>query len=286
MQIIITEEQWNTIFIDSCKFYKSIIEKICLKAITKANNKVFAKNYIIQYIESELDFNNEYAFNKTVLSYFQIYYNLGFTWAKFFKEVRILQKVYTYDATNTSMNHYAKLCSEFTPQEVKRITFESKILQGNQQEKTIYDTVNCTLLSKNRDIDFVKYIAKYKTISAFVQELRNTNECNDVNNTNIIRASNESIRWNGAKGKKIELIRLLVALNDCKYFETADGLIPNQEQLMNYFGEVLSVNLKHYEQDLSNGFESKLQTNTAVFDKLKTAIEKRHSQKVLQNIAS
>lgn len=283
MQIKITETQWDTIFIDTCKLYKSIIENIYQKAITKANNKVFAKNYIIQNVESELDFNSGYSFNKTVLDYFQIYYNLGFTWAKFFKEVRILQKVYTYDESHSTMNDNAKLCSEFTPQELKRIVWESKILQGNQQEKTIYNFVSCSLLTKNRDIDFVKYVAKYKAMCAFVQELRNTNECNDVNNTNIIRASNECIRWNGAKGKKIELIRLLVALNDCKYFETSDGLAPNQEQLMNYFGEMLSVNLKHYEQDLSNGFESKLQTNTAIFDKLKTAIEKRCKQKVEQN---
>ncbi len=283
MKIILTEEQWNTTFIDTCKLYKNTIEGIYLKAITKANNKAFAKKYFLQYLESELDFYKGYAFNETVLGYFQIYFNLGFSWAKFFKEVHVLQKIYTYDGTNTDMNDYAKLCNEFTPQEIKRIVVESKMLQGNQEEKTIYDFVSCTLLTKNRDIDFVKYVAKYKAMCAFVQELRNTNECNDVNNTNIIRASNECIRWNGAKGKKIELIRLLVALNDCKYFETSDGLAPNQEQLMNYFGEMLSVNLKHYEQDLSNGFESKLQTNTAIFDKLKTAIEKRCKQKVEQN---
>jgi hypothetical protein len=278
-----TEEQWDTIFIDTCKFYKSIIDNIYEKAITKANNKVFAKNYIFQYIESELDFNSGYAFNKTVLDFFQIYYNLGFTWAKFFNEVRVLQKIYTYHGTDTNMNDYAKLCDEFTPQEIKRIAWESKTLQENQQEKTIYTFVSCSLLTKKRDIDFVKYIAKYKTICAFVKELRKTNECNEVNNKNIISASNEIIRWNAAKGKKIELIRLLVALNDCKYFENSEGLVPNQEQLMNYFGEMLSVNLNHYEQDLSNGFESRLQTNTAVFDKLKTAIEKRYHQKVEQN---
>lgn len=283
MQIIMTEEQWDTIFIDTCKLYKSIIDNLYLKVITKANNKVFAKNYCIQYIEAELDFNNGFAFNKTVLDYFQIYYNLGFTWAKFFKEVRILQKGYTYDESNSTMNVYAKLCSEFTPQEIKRIALESKMRQENQQEKTIYNFVSCSLLTKNRLIDFVKYIAKYKTIYAFLLELRNTNECNEVNSMSITSASKESIRWNGAKGKKIELIRLLVALNDCKYFETSEGLVPNQEQLMNYFGEILSVNLNHYEQDLSNGFESRLQTNTAVFDKLKTAIEKRYNQKVEQN---
>lgn len=283
MQILMTEEQWNTIFIDTCKLYKSILEKIYLKAMTKANNKVFAKNYIIQYIESELDFNNGYAFNKTVLDYFQIYYNLGFTWAKFFREVQVLQKIYTYNGTDTNMNDYAKLFDEFTPLEIKRIAWESKMLSENQQERTIYNFISCTLLTKNRDIDFVKFIAKYKTIHAFLQELQKTNECNEVNNKNIIRALNEIIRWNGAKGKKIELIRLLVALNDCKYFETSEGLVPNQEQLMNYFGEMLSVNLKHYEQDLSNGFESRLQTNTAVFDKLKTAIEKRYNQKIEQN---
>lgn len=280
MQIIMAEEQWDTIFIDACKLYKGIIEEVYDKAITKANNKVFTKNYFLEYMEAELEFYKGYSFNSTVISYFQIYYNLGFTWAKFFKEVRILQKVYTYDTSKTSMNDYAQLCNDFTPQEVKRITIESKMLKENQEEASIYGVLSSTLLTKKREMDFVKYIAKYKTMCAFMETLRTTNECNEANNTNSIRASNDGIRWNGAKGKKIELIRLLVALNDCKYFETADGLVPNQEQLMHYFGEMLSINLKHYEQDLSNGFESRLPTNTAVFDKLKTAIERRYNQKV------
>jgi hypothetical protein len=72
-------------------------------------------------------------------------------------------------------------------------------------------------------------------------------------------------------------------LHDAKYFETCDGMLPSQEQTMNYFGKMLSVNLNNYEQDLSNGFESKLATNTAIFDKLKSAIEKRFHQKVEQH---
>lgn len=283
MQITLTEEYWNNFFIDTCKLYKEIIEGIYLKTITQANNKEFAKKYFLEYLEAELNFLKGFPFNGAVLDYFQISYNLGFSWAKFFKEVRILQKLYTYDESNPSIIDYAKFCAEFTPQEQKRIVLESKIVNENQDEKGIYRLVRCTLLLKDREIDFVKYVAKYKTIYAFVQQLRNTYESNDVNNTSIIRPSNERMRWNIGKGKKIDLIRLLVALNDCKCFETCEGLVPSQEQLMNYFGDMLSINLKHYEQDLSNGFESKLQTNTSLFDKLKSAIEKRYHQKVEQN---
>jgi hypothetical protein len=180
-------------------------------------------------------------------------------------------------------NDYAKLYAVFTPQEIKPIVWESKMLQGNHSEKTIYDFVNCVLLTKKRSFDFVKYIAKYKAVYDFLKIERIANESNEVNNKNIISTSNNSIQWNRAKGEKIELIRLLVALNDNKYFETREGLIPSQEQLMNYFGEILSINLNYYEQDLSNGFESKLQTNGSIFDKLKSAIEKRFYQKVEQN---
>lgn len=282
MQIIRTEQQWNIIFIETCNLYKGIIDKIFEKTIGKANNKAFAKNYFLEYVEAELEFFNGFPFNKMLISYFDLYYNMGFTWAKFFKEIRILKEIHTYDVSNTSAEEYFRLGVEFTTQEVKHIVIESKLLQEGKPEASIYNIVQCVLLNKRREIDFVKYIAKYKTICAFVDSLRNSKENNIEKNTSSIRIFNESVRWNGAKGKKIELIRLLVALNDCKYFETDKGLIPSQEQVMNYFGEMLSVNLKHYEQDLSNGFESKLQTNTAVFDKLKQAIEKRFQLKVEQ----
>ena len=283
MELILTEEQWNEQFKIACKLYKEIIEKIYTKTLQQANNKAFAKNYFIQQLESELDFHHGFPFNATVLSYFELFYNLGFSWDKFFKEIRILQNIYSYNESKMNTNDYSKLYSEFTPQEVKRIVWESKMLQGNNSQKTIYYFVQCVLLTKKRSIDFVKYIAKYKAVYDFVQIERIENENNDVNNKNTISTSNNSIRWNRAKGKKIELIRLLVSLNDNKYFETSEGLITSQEQLMNYFGEKLSINLNHYEQDLSNGFESKLQTNISIFDKLKLAIEKRFYQKVEQN---
>lgn len=283
MQIILKEDYWNNIFIDTCKLYKEIIERLYLKTTTQANNKVFAKKYFLEYLEAELNFHKGYPFNGDVIDYFQIAFNLGFSWAKFFKEVRVMQKIYTYDENNTSIVDYAKFCAEFTPQERKRIVLESKVLNENREADCLYRIIRCALLHKNREVDFIKYVAKYKTMFAFVQQLRNTYKSNDVNNTNIIGTNNKTMRWNGAKGKKIELIRLLVALNDCKYFETDSGLVPSQGQLMNYFSEMLCINLKHFEQDLSNGFESKLQTNTALFDKLKMAIEKRYQQKIEQN---
>lgn len=282
MQIKRTEEQWNIVFIDAYKLYRDIIENIYNKAIGKANNKTFAKSYFLEYLETELEFFNKSSFNQAIVNYFQVSYNLGLTWAMFFKEIRILKKIHTYNDSNANMDDYLKLCSEFTPQEVNRIVIESKLLKSDYQETSIYSVVSSTLLNKNREIDFVRYIAKYKSMCAFAHSLRSAKENNDENNKNTIKVSNDAIRWNGTKGKKIELIRLLVALNDCKYFETDKGLVPSQDQLMNYFGQVLSIKLNHYEQDLSNGFESKLQTNTALFDKLKRAIEKRFDQKVEQ----
>jgi hypothetical protein len=182
-----------------------------------------------------------------------------------------------------SINEFAKMTLNFTPQEQKRIEIESKMMEGIGNAEIIYNHTNCTLISKNRDIDFIKYVAKHNAMSEFLFKLKNNMENHNENNKNHIRTSNDTIRWNAGKGKKIELIRLLVALNDCKYFETNDGTVPSQDQLMQYFGETLSVNLNHFEQDLSNGLESKLQTNTAIFDKLKLAIEKRFHQKVEQN---
>lgn len=278
-----TEENWNLAYTNTCKLFQEVLERIFSKTIDRANNKEFAKKYFLEYLEAELDFHKGFPFNTAVLDYFQISYNLGSSWANFFREVRVLQKIHTYNIIQGSLNEYAKLHNEFTSQEIKRIALEARIMDENLQCDGIYKSIHCALLHKCRNIDFVRYVAKHKILCSFVRQLRKSNEINDVNNTKSIRKSNEAMLWNTGKGKKIELIRLLVALNDCKYFEIGNGLAPSQEQLMNYFSEILSVNLKHYEQDLSNGFESKLQTNTALFDKLKMAIEKRYYQKVEQN---
>lgn len=283
MNVTLNEEQYKELFLTYCEKYTSICETLFTKALDRANDRTFAREYFLQQIESELEFHKGFKFNGTVLSYFQLFYNLGFSWNRFLKEVRVLQKIHNYYEDTADMIGYATLHAEFSPQEIKRIEVEAEILRGSKNDNCIYNFVRSVLLTKSRDIDFIYYVAKYKSISDFVQTNRNPNEFKDVRNPKIINASNENIRWNGGKGKKIELIRLLVALNDCKYFETKEGTVPNQEQLMNYFGEMLSINLKHYEQDLSNGFESKLQTNIAVFEKLKLSIEKRYHQKVEQN---
>jgi hypothetical protein len=283
MNVTLNEEQYKELFLTYYEKYAGICETLFTKSLDRANDRTFARAYFLQQIESELEFHKGFKFNGTVLSYFQLFYNLGFSWNKFLKEVRILQKIHNYYEDTADIIGHATLHSEFSPQEIKRIEVEAEILRGSKNDNCIYNYLRSVLLTKSRDIDFINYVAKYKSISDFVQTNRNEDEFNDVNNPKIIYASNENIRWNGGKGKKIELIRLLVALNDCKYFETKEGTVPNQEQLMNYFGEMLSINLKHYEQDLSNGFESKLQTNIAVFEKLKLSIEKRYHQKVEQN---
>jgi hypothetical protein len=278
-----TENQFDELFIDANNNYKQIIETIYQKTMSQANDKKFAVNYFIQQIESEIEYYQSFSFNALVVSYFQIFYKMGFSWKKFLKEVRILQMIHAYKNKESNINEFAKMALEFTPQEIRRIEIESKMMQGIENAEILYNYTNCTLINKNRDIDFIKYVAKHQAMSEFLYKLKNNMENHDETNKNKIRTSNETIRWNAGKGKKIELIRLLVALNDCKYFETINGTVPSQDQLMQYFGEVLSVNLNHFEQDLSNGLESKLHTNTAIFDKLKSAIEKRFYQKVEQH---
>jgi hypothetical protein len=283
MNTIKNEIHFDEFFIKSYKNYTSIVEQLYTKTITRANDKNFAHKYFLQQVESEIEFQQGFPFNGSVVSYFQIFYKMGFSWESFLKEVRILQQVYSSNNNNLDIKNFANQFLQFTPQELNRIHIENKIYFNNKTENSVYDFVTCFLLAKNRDTDFIKYVAKYKAMCDCLDPLRNKKEINVENNKNSIRTSNEIMRWNGAKGKKIELIRLLIALHDAKYFETCDGMLPSQEQTMNYFGKMLSVNLNNYEQDLSNGFESKLATNTAIFDKLKSTIEKRFHQKVEQH---
>jgi hypothetical protein len=275
----------NDTFNEYIALYKHILETLYTKALQRANNKAYVKQYFIENIQSEIEFNHGKEFNASVLNYFQIYYDMGFAWKKFFHEVRILQMGFRFNEQEMDLLTFVKLNAEFSAQEINRIVFNSKLLRFGNEPKTIYDYMASTILTKHRDIDFIKFVAKYKAVTAFLEVLKKLESgCKPNENiTSHVVVIQDNIRWSKAKGKKIELIRLLVSLNDSKYFETTEGLTPSQEQLMNYFGEMLSVNLQHYEQDLSNGFESKLQTNTALFDKLKSSITKRFYQKVENN---
>jgi hypothetical protein len=208
MNTINNEIKFDEFFITSYKKYTSIAEQLYSKTITRAKDKNFAPKYFLQQVEYEIEFQQGFPFNALVVSYFQIFYKMGFSWESFLKEVSILQQVYSADDDNLNVKDFANQFLQFTPQEKKRIIIEGKIYLNNKTENSVYDFVTCFLLAKNRDTDFIKYVAKYKAMCDYLDALRTKKVINAENNKNSIRTSNESMRWNGAKGKKIELIRL------------------------------------------------------------------------------
>lgn len=284
MKQTLNEQECELYFKEQFTFYTTILEKLHLGALYQATDKVFANDYFRQHIETELAFQVGFPFVAKIIESFNLYRKLGLSWYKLLKEISIQQKIYTYKPKESSIQELAVIYNEFTINEIRRVELESSLLnvKNDEMKTSIYNFLKCNLLFMQRDIDFIRFFAKYLTLNEYLNKMKTDTNIDKNNVRGDNENDNSTIRWNGNKGKKIELIRLLVALNDCKYFETSEGRVPSQEQLMNYFGELLSVNLQHYEQDLSNGLESRLNTNTALFDKLKSAIEKRFNQKVEQ----
>lgn len=87
------------------------------------------------------------------------------------------------------------------------------------------------------------------------------------------------IHWSSKKGAKIDLIRVLISLYDNKYFELENKEIPSQELLMKEFGKFLHIDLSNYDSDFSHSLESSIETNVAIFEKMKAKIQSKKMKK-------
>ena len=107
----------------------------------------------------------------------------------------------------------------------------------------------------------------------------NEDECTFKADAEAFRKLKEQTTKIKLKGNKVDLVRVLVALNDCRMFETEDGLAPNQESLMQEFGKFLNIDLSNHNTILSNSLDQKLETNLKIFEDMKKKLQNRHSKK-------
>jgi len=81
------------------------------------------------------------------------------------------------------------------------------------------------------------------------------------------------------KGAKIDLIRVLSALYDLRFFSKTDGLIPTKKEFFETMGEYLGTDLSKYHSHLSQALNSTpLEVNLKIFEDMKQAIQKEHYQ--------
>jgi hypothetical protein len=79
------------------------------------------------------------------------------------------------------------------------------------------------------------------------------------------------------QGTKTDLIRILNAVYEMKYFEMADGQIPSKEIFMKQSGEFFGINLSKYDTDLSQALNNtSLEANLKVFEEMKSVTQKNH----------
>lgn len=81
------------------------------------------------------------------------------------------------------------------------------------------------------------------------------------------------------KGAKTDLIRVLNALYELRFFNKTDGQIPTKLEFMETMGEYLGVDLSTYHSNLSQAFQNQpLEVNLKVFEEMKEATQKAHYQ--------
>jgi len=96
----------------------------------------------------------------------------------------------------------------------------------------------------------------------------------------LLKANNRKTIINLKKGAKIDLIRVIVAMYDNGFFEDETKQKVDLINVMKTLGDVLGVDLSDYDNSLSTGFLSKIETNLKVFNDLKQAIQKRYNKRL------
>ena len=80
-------------------------------------------------------------------------------------------------------------------------------------------------------------------------------------------------------GAKTDLIRVLNALYELRFFNKTDGQIPTKQEFIETMGEYLGVDLSKYHTNLSQALKNQpLEVNLKVFEKMKEATQKFHYQ--------
>jgi hypothetical protein len=82
------------------------------------------------------------------------------------------------------------------------------------------------------------------------------------------------------QGAKVDLIRIIVAMYDNGFFESETKQKVDLINVMKSLGDVLGMDLSDYQNNLSDAFNSKIETNLKVFDTLKQAIQKRYNKRL------
>ena len=81
------------------------------------------------------------------------------------------------------------------------------------------------------------------------------------------------------KGVKTNLIRVLSALYELRFFCKPDGQIPDKGEFMKTMGNYFGVDLSKYHSNLSQAMqEQPLEVNLKVFEEMKEAIKNAHYQ--------
>jgi hypothetical protein len=79
------------------------------------------------------------------------------------------------------------------------------------------------------------------------------------------------------KGARIDLIRILHAVYELKFFVMSDGQIPSKGLFMKEAGEFFGVDLSSYDTDLSQALNNtSIEANRKIFEQMAGTIEKGH----------
>jgi len=140
---------------------------------------------------------------------------------------------------------------------------------------------------KDRVVYLIEQKTRYKQESGYDWEHPNFGEkCEleikklkaliEIQNSTVPQTK-QAFQLRKKQGAKTDLIRILNAVYELKYFEMADGQIPSKEMFMKQSGEFFGIDLSKYDIDLSQALNNtSLEANLKVFEQMKEVTQNSH----------
>ncbi len=169
-----------------------------------------------------------------------------------------------------------KLPFDFEAIKTKLTTIKTPIEKHKFLMNLLFD-----YLAKANEMGEIDY--EYYESIGFVQwiilELRRSEYEQEFETATTTPKTKTVFKLSDKKGAKTDLIRVLNALYELRFFVKTDGQIPTKQEFIETMGEYLGVDLSKYHSNLSQALQNQpLEVNLKVFEEMKKATQEAHYQ--------
>lgn len=139
---------WEVKFESYKNLYSNVLERLWLKTMIRAKNKTFAETFFLHSLKFEIEHAKGYYFEKQFIELFEIYFQMGYSWSTFLKEINLYKDAFLFTEVESTIENYIQLKIKYNVSEINRMKIEAKLFQDFSSENTIVDQMQSVLFMK------------------------------------------------------------------------------------------------------------------------------------------